>query len=406
MELTMDQLKEVVAGIMKEVNPHGMAPDVPGEIKLGTADPIVDAITEKDVSRDITGMSAKERRLAIGRTVRALAATKGNAFAADKYAEKVWNESPDSHVRKILVIGTDASGGFLIPEILSDDFIELYRPVAVVRNQNPVEIPMPEGNMSMNGLASGASADYIGETENLPVGEQTFRRMSFSAKKLAVLTPISNDLLSTPSGKVDRLVADDISYATASREDIAFLRGDGSGNSPVGFKSLCLPANLIPSAWMAGTSLGDIRRDIYKLKKALRYAEVPFRLPVLFMSPRSEFAAELAMDSYGNTPLGTEMQTKGTLMGFPFVSTTKIPDNLGAGSDESEIYLVDMADVVVADMTRPQIAASMEASYFDGTQMRSAFHADLTLMRIIARHDFNMRHLESLAILTGVKWDV
>ncbi|MDX1812649.1 MAG: phage major capsid protein, partial [Gammaproteobacteria bacterium] len=93
-----------------------------------------------------------------------------------------------------------------------------------------------------------------------------------------------------------------------------------------------------------------------------------------------------------------------TLWGFPYGSTTQIPSNLGVGANESEVYLVDMADAVIGEAADIMLDISTEASYVENSTVKSAFSKDETVVRAISEHDFGMRHDASVSVITAVKW--
>jgi hypothetical protein len=52
-----------------------------------------------------------------------------------------------------------------------------------------------------------------------------------------------------------------------------------------------------------------------------------------------------------------------------------------------------------------ELAVSREGTYYDANNnLQSAFQKDQTLIRAIAEHDFQMRHLPSIAVNQGVIW--
>ena len=78
---------------------------------------------------------------------------------------------------------------------------------------------------------------------------------------------------------------------------------------------------------------------------------------------------------------------------------------LGDNGDESEIYFVNFADMMIGEDMDLVIDFSKEAAYKDaGGNMVSAFQRDQTLVRVIAKHDFGPRHVECITVGTGVKW--
>ena len=96
----------------------------------------------------------------------------------------------------------------------------------------------------------------------------------------------------------------------------------------------------------------------------------------------------------------------GNFWGMPYLGTTQVPINLtiGANADTSEIYLVDMNDVVIGDSERLIIDASSEAAYEEGGSVKAAFSRDETVIRGIAEHDLVMRRDVSAAIGKNVRW--
>jgi HK97 family phage major capsid protein len=108
-------------------------------------------------------------------------------------------------------------------------------------------------------------------------------------------------------------------------------------------------------------------------------------------------------DANGNFAFKDEMD-RGTVFGWKYASTNEVPITLGGGSDESELYLVDFADMIVGESNRVSVDTSAEAAYWDGSALQSAYSRDLTLLRLIAHHDFGVRHEESIVVVTAVKW--
>jgi HK97 family phage major capsid protein len=97
---------------------------------------------------------------------------------------------------------------------------------------------------------------------------------------------------------------------------------------------------------------------------------------------------------------------EGRLWGFPFAVSTIVPTNLGAGGNESEIYLADFADVVVGESQSLIVDSSTEASYWDGTTQQSAYSRDETVVRCILEEDIALRRPEAVAVLTGCTYGV
>ncbi len=341
---------------------------------------------------------------AVGRMVRLLAMAKGDHEKAQTYGAKMFG-AEDMAV-KALSAGQADAGGFLVSPEFSTEVIELLRPASVVRSLNPTTLPMDQGALSIPKLTGGASASYTGEGQNIGSSQQTTGMLDLVWKKLAALVPISNDLLrfSTTSPNADGVVRDDIVSAMALREDLAFIRGDGLSGTPKGFRNWVPAANVITVN--ATVNLANITIDLGKLVLALEQADARMLRPGWLMSPRTKQFLMTIRDGNGNFAFREEMLA-GNLWGFPFRTTTQIPNNLSVtGSNESEIYFADFADAVIAEASEIVIDASPNAAYYDtaSSAVVSSFSRDETVIRAISRHDFGMRHDASVAVLSDVDW--
>jgi len=368
------------------------------EIVKEAVEPLTEQQTKwaENLRKEVTRVEEKrDKGLQVARMVRALAATKGDPERAAVYAKKNFD---DDEIVKALEVSTPQAGGYIVPEQYSAEIIELLRPQTVVRRMGAVTVPMPTGTLNIPTLAGGGSASYIGENTDIPKTQPSFGTVQLTWKKLAAIVPISNDLLRFSSPAADMIVRDDLVAAMAQREDAAFIRDDGQNNTPKGLRFWAPSVNAIPAN--ATASLDTVTTDLGKLVLALKQANVRFIRPGWLMSPRTEMYLLTLRDGNGNYAFRPEMLA-GRLFGYPYAVTTQIPENLEG--NETEVYLVDFADAIIGESTQLIIDASTEASYIDDG-LKSAFSLDQTVIRVIAEHDFAMRHAASVAVLTGVKW--
>lgn len=395
MEMTSAQLKAFITEVLKdyqlkELDPQWKAQQLQSQefFKGLIAPPIKDAKT-----------LAAEKGLVIARFIRALAAAKGDPERAAAWAKKNWDDPLGETVHKALSAGDAAAGGFLIPPDYSSDIIELLRAQAVVRRLNPVQVPMPMGTLTLPKITGGVTAQYIGENVNIPTGQPAFGMLRLSYKKMAALVPVSNDLLRYNAYGVDAIVRDDLVSGIATREDIAFIRDDGSQFTPKGLRFWAPSANVTPAN--ATVNLANVTNDLGIAILTLMNANVRMLRPGWLFAPRTMMYLMTVRDGNGNYAFRDEMM-QGRLWNFPFGVTTQIPINIG-GTD-SEVYFVDFADFVIGDATSIIIDASTEAAYHDGSNVQAAFSLDQTVVRAIVQHDCGMRHDASVAVLSEVTW--
>lgn len=342
-----------------------------------------------------------ERGLRFARMFRAMAASGGIARLAQEQAE-AWG---DSGLFANQNMGTGAAGGFLVPEDVSSEIIDLLRPQSVIMRGGPRIIPLPNGNLTMNRRATGANFSYAGEQQDILASGVTFGQVKLSAKKLTGLIPISNDLLRGASVAADRIVRDEIVEGSAVAMDTAFLRSVGGDNTPLGLRNQLTGTTFVATnilTMTAGNTLASITGDLGRLELALLNQNIALTGAAWVGAPRTMMRLMNIRDGNGNFAF-PEMQN-GRLRNKPFYDTTTVPINLGAGT-ESELYLIAFPHVLIGEHSGLEIATSTEAAYLDAAgTMRAAFSRDETIMRAIQHHDIGLRHLPAVSVLTGVTW--
>lgn len=336
----------------------------------------------------------------VARMVRALAAAGGDAQLASQLAiERGFGEEVAMSLNTL----TSSAGGILVPANLSSEVIELLRPKSVVRKLGARTLPITNGNITIPRLKGGAVVGYVGADSDMPATEQQFDDLQLTAKKLAALVPIANDLLKYAgvNPNVDQIVVADLTAAIGAREDKAFIRDDGTANTPKGLRFWALNGNLIAAS--DGATIQKVETDLNKAILALEGADANMTQPGWIMAPRVFRFLSGMRDGNGNK-VYPELDN-GMLKGYPVGKTTQIPINLGVGTNESELYFVDFGDVFIGEEETLEIDYSKEATYKDSEgNVVSAFQRDQTLIRVIAKNDFGPRHVESIAVLTGVTW--
>jgi HK97 family phage major capsid protein len=313
-------------------------------------------------------------------------------------AQWIENRFGDREVAKALSISGGATvGGNLIPAYFSSELIELLRPAVAVRSLNPASFDLTGGNLVIPRQTSSATAQYQGELTPIPVSQLAVDQLTLTAKKLTAFTAVSNDLVRRSPLNVETLVRDDLVQTIARREDLAFMRGDGSSGTPTGLLSLAPTANKFTAA---GVTLANATSLVVQMVAAMQNANSRMLRPGWIMNPTTRWFLSGLRDGVGNFVFKQELDAN-TFYGYPVRLTTAIPGNLtsGGGTHGAEIYLADFADVIVADTLNVSIDMSDVASFVDGSSVQhNSFQEDMSVFRVITEHDFNMRHLGSVAV--------
>lgn len=390
---------EVYAKTLKENAEKGAAIEAAGQ-----APAVITKIVEGESNKKKELGEEEERGLRVARMLRLYAAGKGIRSEMVEIA-KVWEKSYSAEytrdVTKALSAGVPGGAAELVPPNFVAEVIELLRAVTVVRSSGARVVPMPGGTLTYPKQTAAAGSDWVGEGEGQNASEEETGSIGLSAKKHRITVPITNDLLRYAGVDADAFVRDDMLQVIRIGEDITFIRSAGTQHRPKGLRYWAPLANIIPAN--VTVNLANVTVDLGKLVLALEEANVSFTRPVWLIAPRIRHYLMTVRDGNGNFVFRQEM-LGGSLWGFPWKSTTSIPRNLGGGT-ESEVYLVDMSDVLIGDVHGLEVEASREASYRDsGGTLVSAFDRDETVLRGIQRVDLGVRHEESIAVLTGVTW--
>lgn len=319
----------------------------------------------------------------------------------------------DPVVAKALNTAGTTTGGALIPQDFSTDVIELLRAATVIRRMNPLVLPMPMGNLTIPRLAAGAQAGYQGELDDMAVSQQTFDDLQLNAKKLTSLVPVSNDLIRRSPIGVEELVRDDMINVIARREDLAFMIGDGSGNSPVGLLNLAAAGMKITGAALPDDNaekLSYVAGLLATMKLMLEQNMSRMIRPAWLMPFALEAFLRTLRDGVGNFIYKEELD-RGELLGYPVAKSQQMATNINTGTSQapvnngSYLMLVDFADVIIGETFNITVDASAEATYKDGGgNVVSGFQRDQTVFRVISEHDFNLRHQASVVVAVVPGW--
>lgn len=339
-----------------------------------------------------------DKAIEVGFIVGALANQKGDAEKAAAQLE----DAGHTGVAAVLSGASSAAGGVTIPEPLANEVIDLLRPKVVVRRAGAETSPIPAGKMRHARMASGATANYGGEAAAIVESEPTFDSVDLSFRKLTALVPLSNDLLRMSSTAMARVARNDVVRQMAAREDIAFLRNDGTNGTPKGLRHWCLAPNWLAEAAATAAAVEVL---INRLVNKVEDADVPMLMPGWAMRASTKNFLAGLRDANGY-PLYPSIDKDGTLKGFPIYPSSQIPNNLGAGSD-TEITFADFSEMMIGDAMNLTIATSDQATFVNTSgDPVSAFQNDLTLMRAISEHDFAPMHDAAISGATVTGWSL
>ena len=317
-------------------------------------------------------------------------------------AEKLYG-SGSPQVRA-LQQSTFTAGGALIPEnFVGAEFIEALRAESSFRRAGPRMVTLTNGSFTTPRLNGVTSVSYIGtEGDNLATSEPTFEQLKLVEKKVGVIVPFSNDLRRNASVDAIRTVQEDLVRTVAIDEDTQCFGGSGLAGLPKGIDNWIAATQ---TSTQTGTALANVRTDVRKAKNGLDSSNVPYARRAWFMHSRTmNYLGWDMVDGNGNFAFPSLQSGNGaSLGGDPVFRNNVITITGGAGSNESKVYYVEMSECYIGESLDMEIEIFANAAYNTGTStIRSGISRDESVIRLIRKWDFGMRHASSAYVLTAM----
>ena len=288
-----------------------------------------------------------------------------------------------SRVRNAFSSTVPSEGGFLIPETLRSELLQVALENSVVRSRArviPMEtlrVPFPaiDSTSNASSVFGGIVAYWTEEGAALTQSSANFGRIVLDAKKLTAYTEIPNELIADSAVSFQAFVDQLFPEALAWYEDIAFLGGTGVGE-PLGALS-SNNASGIAVAKETGQAAGTIVwENIVKMFSRMLPASLGRAVWIASIDTFPELATMALSVGTGGSAIWLNNGVAGppmTILGRPVIFTEK-PAVLGAQGD---INFVDFGYYLIGD--RQVMSASSSPHY--------KFGNDQTAYRIIERVD-------------------
>lgn len=142
--------------------------------------------------------------------------------------------------RKALGGSSNPAGGFLVPDALSGEFIDLMRANQVLVQAGARTVPMETSTLTLARLTADPTISWHGENGSLTAAEPTFGAVTLSSKTVVCLVKISLEL-SQDAVNIDQILSSTLVNAMANAIDSAGLNGvtgTGAGAAPGGVIAL------------------------------------------------------------------------------------------------------------------------------------------------------------------------
>lgn len=278
------------------------------------------------------------------------------------------------------------AGGFLIPEIMRSELLQLALEESIVRSRatvipmNTLRVPIPtvDDTSHVSSLFGGVTFYWTEEAASLTESQATFGKVVLDAKKLTGFFKVPNELLADApafSAWFDTRIPMGLAWS----EDVAFMTETGAG-TPEGFISS--PGSVSQAKESGQTSATIVWENIVKMYARMLPTSLSKAVWVCAIDTFPELATMALSVGTGGGPvwIGNFAGGQGgmdtppmSILGRPVIFTEKVPA-LGTTGD---INFVDLSYYLIGDRQSVAVAASDQF----------AFQNDQTAYRIIERVD-------------------
>ena len=218
-------------------------------------------------------------------------------------------------VENVLQKGTDASGGYLVPEEYDKRLIDVLSEENVLRSL--ATTITTSGEHKINIAATKPAASWIEEGAPLTFGDATFDQIVLDAHKLHVAVKVTEELLYDNAFNLENYLIEQFGKALGNAEEDAFLNGDGV-HKPKGF--------LATGQTSLTTAAADIKADelvtlVYSLKR-------PYRKNAAFLVNDQTLASIRKLKDNNGTYLwqpSYQMGEPDRLLGYPVHTSAYMP---------------------------------------------------------------------------------
>jgi HK97 family phage major capsid protein len=307
-----------------------------GEIERRMSADAVTVDKVERINRALDELTLKSRRPQLGADTpdAAPAHRREHKAAFESYVRKGETGTLASLEAKSLSAGSDADGGYLVPDETEAEIGRLLSeasPIRAIAGVRQVTAAVYKKPFAITGPQTG----WVGETAARPeTTAPTLAEMQFPAMELYAMPAATQTLLDDAAVSIDQWIAEEVQAAFAEQEGTAFVTGDGS-NKPRGFLDYTKVAD---ASWSWGnlgyvatgaagafpaSDASDVLVDlVYTLKAGYR------QNANWVMNRKTQAEVRKLKDADGNylwQPAATA-DGRASLIGFPVTEAEDMPD--------------------------------------------------------------------------------
>jgi len=256
-----------------------------------------------------------------------------------------------AQVLRALVEGTDAEGGYLVPEELRTEVWRILPDMAVMRNIARV-LPMSTDTLKLNSLSARPVAYWTGEYASKSTTSAEFAQVTLSPNDLVCLLPISEQLLADANINLVQFIVELFAEAIALAEDKAFFTGSGTGQ-PRGINQETLSSVAAGGALSFDNIIQLIDQTPQRVAQSPGTAFVGHRhVKSILRNLKDNNGNYIWRDGTGPGGGNESKAFSSTIYGYPFYEQNDL--------SQSELYFGDWRNYIIGDRQTVSVRTTTE----------------------------------------------
>ena len=201
---TYDRMEKEVTDLTRDIERLQRQEQIDKMLSQPTSAPLTGK-PEAALEKEKTGTGSKEYRQAFWDNIR----------------KRNWYD-----VQNVLEVGTDANGGYLVPDEYEKQLIQALNDENFFRTLAHV-IQTDSGTHTIPIVASHGTASWVEENGLYPESDDTFDQITLSAYKLGTAIKVSEELMNDSVFDLESYISTEFARRIGAAEEEAFLVGDG-----------------------------------------------------------------------------------------------------------------------------------------------------------------------------------
>jgi HK97 family phage major capsid protein len=284
-------------------------------------------------------------------------------------------------VRAALSEGVGTDGGYAVPDVVMPTILNAMVRASAVLAAGASILPLGAAkSVTIPAVDQLPKPAWRNENDPLATGGPTFRPVTATPRSLAIVVPISRELLADAID-MDRAVRQALAQAFAKAFDRAALVGSGTAPEPLGLYGM----KNVQKIKQTGSAFAYA--DMLAAYQAQLDADAPAPTSII-MAPRTLTGLAGLVDT-----LGQPLNAPALLDGVVRRPSTGVPTNLGDGADESLAFIGNFNTVQFVMRENFNVRLLPE---LPGSNGQLAFIAH-------ARFDVVANYPQAITVIEGVK---